>query len=712
MQLIDKKTRVFLLLSILLICSGAFNSVFTQEERSIKVGDLQCFFYDYGTEPELNPNNFLTWPALYGDNQHTCRYKGLWLGAQNFTDPGDGLTVKSVKVIGAGPRLPVNQFTMIFPQSIRLIGRYYHPNVIVNNAMGSSNATDYDLVDDLDSELPCDRMVEIKFNTSMGVSVTKKVLAFTQQNHDDYFIHDYVFKNTGIYNEAGEVYEQTLNDFWVYYNYRYGFAGVTSTGWGSTWGSFASEWGTSTLQHNFSMDSPEGMRGYYCWYGPTNSYGHPLTPAEDWGCPDFEETGVLGSAKYAGGITLFASQSPQEYDTDDLSQPATDAYIGADGGPTDIAVSQYNESYMQVRYNIMTEGHLSTSMSEDFFQTLGDDAYVDDWTTNRVYRDTETGGSVAQGQGFGPYTLAPGDSIRIVFAEGISGISWEMCREVGSNWIAYYLDHVQKPTLIKPDDSTTVDHNDYKRAWCETGRDSILQVLNNARDNFNSGYSIPQPPPAPEHFEVQNGGNQIQLSWADNAALAPNFDGYVIYRTQEVVKNYESVYTKIFECDADNVVHQYNDRSAERNVQYFYYIQSKDDGNQNDVEPGKPLYSSKFLTLTSSYAFSLQPGVSSTLDSVRVVPNPYDIRSRLFQYGELSQFDQIVFYGLPKSDCKLRIFTERGDLIWEKDHTDGSGSERWNSMTSSQQVVVSGVYILHVDAPGLGSVARKFVIIR
>ena len=200
----------------------------------------------------------------------------------------------------------------------------------------------------------------------------------------------------------------------------------------------------------------------------------------------------------------------------------------------------------------------------------------------------------------------------------------------------------------------------------------------------------------------------VQLSWASNAESDPYFDGYVIYRAQELVKDYKSVYTKIFECDVSNAVNEYDDITAERNVQYYYYIQSKDDGSQT----GEPLYSSKFLTLTSEPAFALQPGVTSTLDSVRVVPNPYDIRNRLFQYGVDSQFDQIVFYGLPKRDCKLRIFTERGDLIWEKDHTDGSGNERWDSMTSSQQIVVSGIYILHVEAPGLGSVIRKFVIIR
>jgi hypothetical protein len=99
------------------------------------------------------------------------------------------------------------------------------------------------------------------------------------------------------------------------------------------------------------------------------------------------------------------------------------------------------------------------------------------------------------------------------------------------------------------------------------------------------------------------------------------------------------------------------------------------------------------------------------LDSVRVVPNPYDIRSRLFQFGTKSQYDRIAFYGLPPT-CKLMIFTESGERIWQKDHTTSTGDELWDSTTSSGQIVASGIYILYVEAPDGRSVIRKFVVIR
>jgi hypothetical protein len=241
MQKIITNTR-HLLMTGLILLFGSFTIVHAQDQKWIRVGETQCFFMDFGAEPQdTGPEgaNYLTWPTQYGDEQDVVRMKGLWLGAKNFYDTVEG-KVKSIKVIGAGPRQPDNQFNMIFPQSIKLIGRYYHPAVVVDNATGTSNIL-YDQLDELDPNLPCDRMVVSNFNTSIGVSVTRRIMGFMQPDHDDYFIHEFIFKNSGIINEAGDEYHQTLNDFYVYFSTRPAFAGVTASGWGSSnWGSDAS----------------------------------------------------------------------------------------------------------------------------------------------------------------------------------------------------------------------------------------------------------------------------------------------------------------------------------------------------------------------------------------------------------------------------------------------------------------------------------------
>jgi len=703
-----KKQRVIIQLMRLalgcLVVAGGIHYASAQELRWIRVGQAQTFFMDFGTECELYPfttTNFLAWPAQYGDGQYTTRAKGVWMGSTNFYDPVLN-KVKAVKVIGAGPRIDLeSQQQQIFSCTIKLIAREEPPTVYVDNQNGSSNKL-YDVPDEIDPNLACDRMVLIHYNTSMGVSVTKKVLAFTQQNHNNYFIHDYVFKNTGIYNANGDIHQQPLTDFTVYYNYRYAFSGVTTYGGsGSTWGSFDAEWGGSTVTDDFGppyRERPDSLRCFYAFYTPVKSSWGQRNPVIakgydwDWGCPKHTGggpnlDGLLGSAQFAGCVTLLASKGAGNlFNVDDYRQPSTVNYFNADGSTCTTPQSQYDDNAMGLRWQEMTEGHLPQSM----WQSVGDGRYLADWLNTDPLHPS--GGMM--GQGYGPYTLAPGDSIHIVFAEGVSGISWEKCREVGANWYQYYM-ATGTPTLVKPDGSTTTSVTEYQKAWVFSGMDSIVHTYKNARMNFRSGYKIPTAPPAPSHFTVTSGGDAIALEWADNADKASHFNGYVIYRSEGLVKDYRAVYEKIFECNAANVVHTYKDTSATRGFNYYYYIQSKDDGTQNDVRPGTPLYSSLFLTMTSVSAQLLRPS-GNLLAEVRVVPNPYDIRSRKWQFGEVGPYDRIMFYGIPPK-CRLKIFADDGSLIWQALHTNGSGDEAWDSKTSSNQIVVSGIYILYVE---------------
>jgi len=160
-------------------------------------------------------------------------------------------------------------------------------------------------------------------------------------------------------------------------------------------------------------------------------------------------------------------------------------------------------------------------------------------------------------------------------------------------------------------------------------------------------------------------------------------------------------------------------------VAYYYYIVSVSDGSNNrsgQPNPVGSLYSSRFYTQTTQPAELLKPPADN-MENIRVVPNPYNIRSRLLQYP--GEEDKITFLNLPPY-CTIRIFTERGDLIETIEHDNGSGDEAWNSITSSRQVVVSGIYIAHFKVsrdysdPDTqeplfrkgDSAFRKFVIIR
>jgi hypothetical protein len=679
-----------------------------QDIRWLRVGDLQSFVSEMGMEDEGmgtgGNTNYSSWPALYSIDQNFCRMRLLWIGCKNFNDPVEN-KVKTIKIVGTGLSAFDDRPNQVFPQEFKLIGKTARPSVTVDNS-SASVLDQYDLVDQVDPSLPCDRMVVIRFNTSIGISVTKKVMVFANSRHGNYFINDYVFKNTGIINKAGTVKSQTLDSLWFYFAFRYAFAGVSSSGWGSTWGAFASCWGHTTQFHNFGENplNPEytyagaPMRGFFGFYTPSpSSNNSTLSYAQDWGCPDVTGgTGMLGSAKYAGCVTLHADVSASDK-SDNTAQPKTTWYISADISPMrSVGQSQYDDIALADRWGIITEGHPTKQMDE----AVGDGNYASSYGDARR-------NDAAQGQGFGPYSLAPGDSIHIVYAEGASGISWEKGREVGDNWLKWF-NSTSQPALTMPDGSTTTDFNLYKRRWVETGRDSLLATYQHAIDNYRASYTVPEPPPPPSEFTVTSGGDRIALTWASNAESNAKFGGYVIYRSKGTVLDYRTVYEKIFECNAGNAVHQFDDVTAVRGFYYYYYIVSKDNGTQ---VPGTTLYSSPFYTITSAPATLQRPAVTTTLDSVRVVPNPYDIRGRFLQFGDRSQYDQISVYGLPPI-AKLKVFTERGDLIWEKAHTSGTGDVLWTSQSSAGQIVASGVYILVVEAPDGRSVIRKFVVIR
>jgi len=290
---------------LLLFSFGIVSTGHAQAIKWLRVSELQSFINEIGAEYEsestIGNTNFFSWPAQYGlvgglGDQNTIRQKGLWIGSRNFNDPVEN-KVKGYKVIGSGPRDFSDRINQIFPQEIKLVGKAAHPIVIVDNQSATA-LNQYDILDEIDPSLEADRAVIVKFNTSIGISVTKKVMVFANSEHGNYFINDYVFKNTGIVNRTGKVQQQTLQDTWFYFVYRFAFAGVTSSAFGSTWGAFESQWGNSTLNHDFGDYRPlpapnSDIRGFYSYYGPSNS-ANRLSYAEEWGAPNRDENGILG----------------------------------------------------------------------------------------------------------------------------------------------------------------------------------------------------------------------------------------------------------------------------------------------------------------------------------------------------------------------------------------------------------------------------------
>jgi hypothetical protein len=101
------------------------------------------------------------------------------------------------------------------------------------------------------------------------------------------------------------------------------------------------------------------------------------------------------------------------------------------------------------------------------------------------------------------------------------------------------------------------------------------------------------------------------------------------------------------------------------------------------------------------------------LDGVRVVPNPYIVSSKQEQQPALTGRGErfIRFINLP-ARCTIRIFTVNGDLVRVLEHDDvENGAVRWDLISKDGLEVAFGLYVYHVEAPGIGQKIDKFAII-
>jgi len=408
------------------------------------------------------------------------------------------------------------------------------------------------------------------------------------------------------------------------------------------------------------------------------------------GSPALKEGGRLSSPQFAGSALLHADRGAHDQE-DDPNQPAVLGWHAGDSYPKVGDLRESDMLKMGVLYNFLSgnpyddEGSGGTSrMDEENMTSI----------THRLdpYKIHGDGGGTNVWMTYGPYDLGIGDSVKIVEVEGIHGLSREKCLEIGRRWKLAHDDPNDKGPLTLPDGTTTDDEDVYKNSWVYTGRDSIQLIFSRALRNYNMGYQIPQPPLPPPVFNVNSGGDKITLSWSLSPSEGESdFAGYRIYRA---IGKPDTTFERIAELGPG--VDIYEDKQAQRGQNYYYYLVAYNDGSNNSdgiANPTGPLESGKFYTKTNKAA-SLKRKAGQTLNDIKIVPNPYNIKNSYYQY--IGTPDKIMFLDIP-AYCKIRIFTERGDLIKTIIHDDGSGDQEWNSVTSSRQVVVSGVYLVHFE---------------
>jgi hypothetical protein len=108
---------------------------------------------------------------------------------------------------------------------------------------------------------------------------------------------------------------------------------------------------------------------------------------------------------------------------------------------------------------------------------------------------------------------------------------------------------------------------------------------------------------------------------------------------------------------------------------------------------------------------------SGALDRIKVVPNPYvgvnNIEPADRLPGTTRGSRRIYFEHLPPR-ATIRIFTLSGELVRTLEHESGidNGREYWDLLNRDNLGVAYGVYIAHIDAPGVGQRILKFAVIK
>lgn len=677
---------LFCLLIVVLACGLAPGQ---DNTKWLAAGSFHNWYSDIGSEIEhglyASQQYGFRWPAIY-NYQDMQAAKGMWIGVRGFTDAKN--TFYEHKVVHVGPR--VRGSNELFPVKFEMVSRFEPPEVYVDGNRSQGEALTYN--DRVDPNMKPDRMIVSVINSQVGITLTRKIMQFSQDYHDNYHLMEYTFTNTGNTDADDEIEMPavTLNDVYFFFQYRMAVCREPRYVIGNGTG-----WGMNTMidtrGDGVKADpATEQFRAQYFWHGkfpPFTTYdnvGAPVwDPSTSYSYIDkTDTTGRLAAAQFAGILTLYADKSAAEK-IDDLDQPSTTMYQSSDD-PLESNNDAYNTVKMTQEYGWMTYGHMSPRHADKvepagkFTEPTGDPALG-------------TQGGFSAFNGYGPYNLKPGESIRIVLAEGAAGLSRAKCIEVGRQY-------KQKQITAKQ-----------KNEWVMTSRDSLFQTFRRITANYAAGYDIPRPPLPPKQLFVNGLGDRIELTWDIYANGTENLSGFEIYRA---MGRYDSTYTLIASVGPNERV--YNDKNLERGPSYYYYIVSVGNASANNgaglTKPGA-LRSSRYYTQTYDPATLKRPAGTS-LSQIRVVPNPFSLGADANQLRFPDEPDKIGFFDIPGL-CTIKIFTENGELIKTIEHTDDTGDAYWNCTTSSNQIVVTGIYIAVVTDNRTGeNHIVKFVIIR
>ena len=638
-----------------------------------------------------------------------------------------------------------------------------------------------------------DVMVESHFRTWMGLDVYQRVLTWAQKNHDDYVIYDWTIVNSGNIDLDSVIERQGESIDSLYFMRQLEMMPLNEA-------QEKAEWYHWTGVYP-NWERPQDLVRLTYVYGALD-YSYISYERDGFGVWDFNHD-YLDDICSAGEVTLYVPQSSavatgpgglaevdgtveNNPETDDPVQPKTHGIHGPDDLQYKFHSGERPVDTWQEVYNIMKYGEKGDPVYDpyvDYMPGIYPGTYhpmpmdlrgAAHW--NEVEPTEKIFWHVVGHYASGPFNLAFGDSIRIVWATTAGTLPVQSCWDIGHAWKDSTITFITQSgdTLDINDISMTFPYvpnaadtihipptyrhnpeewqdagytndaaNLLKDMWVYSTVDTVIRNAINAQWNFDHNYDIPIPPPPPS-VKVQSLPDRIRINWEyENPDDIPaDLEGYKVYRA---IANPGPIITEdgehygewslIYQCGgtdpggtsviySPSVADTFYDETALRGENYYYYVAAFDDGshpesnNPNGITgTAEVLESGRWQNEVFRPASLHGMPAGSDLDSIRVVPNPCHLGAQgNIQYEGAP--DKINFVNLP-GICTIRIYNFNGDLIREIDHTSGTGDEAWQNITrefylttSSNQIPASGVYIAYIETPDGQSTSVKFIIVR
>ncbi|MCB0732722.1 MAG: hypothetical protein KDC88_16985, partial [Ignavibacteriae bacterium] len=324
---------------------------------------------------------------------------------------------------------------------------------------------------------------------------------------------------------------------------------------------------------------------------------------------------------------------------------------------------------------------------------------------------------------FGPYTLAPGDSVRLIVAE-IAG-QMDMSQVI-----------IGDPNNYFPDSSIAAIERNVKAV-----RNAVKWGIGAEVNGIKLAADVPESPPAPNcNAATTSFGADtaiISITWdklAEEKIITDasgnifydgsvDLSGYRIFRGIDGEKRGAwELLGVIDRLDFDKYwnpelnLYVFEDRDLQFGSEFYYYVQAYNSNpkkwtsaNGTEVENLPELASGDYNMTEITNA---QPGPISIDNGwdVFVAPNPYIEGDATHSFGEPNP-RKIEFRNLPEN-VTIKIFNVAGELVKTLEHGPDkfgnlSGSESWDQRSNAGLLVAPGLYIYVVESNTTGSIGSR-----